>query len=415
MDDAAGLQQVLVDGLQRTGALRDQGVEAAFRAVPRHLFLPDTPLEEVYGDQAIVTKRIDAVGVSSSSQPSVMAIMLEQLAAQPGHRVLEIGAGTGYNAALLAHVVGAAGKVVTIDIDADIARAAQQHLISAGLEGVEVICGDGGLGYPLGAPYDRIIVTVGAWDITPAWWEQLCVGGRLVVPLALRGPEIQRAIAFDRMDDHLASDSVRPCGFMLLRGAFAGPTQQVALGAAGGLRLVHEHAAAVDADAVFGWLGAPGASVATGVCANTLDVAGGLNLWLALHDVRLCALVAEGNTADSERVPPLYGGGQMRSTVGLLGERGLALLGWIREQTPTAEGNGWSPEAPASQLAVRSFGVDPGITQALLSHVVGWDTAGRPGGDHLRVRAYRRGVQPAASTAVQVVEKQWTSLMLEWT
>jgi Protein-L-isoaspartate(D-aspartate) O-methyltransferase (PCMT) len=118
-------------------------------------------------------------------------------------------------------------------VDADIVQAAQHHLICAGFKRVEVICGDGAQGYPLGAPYDRIILTVCAWDIAPAWWGQLVLGGRLVIPLALRGPEIQRAIAFDRMDDHLVSESVRPCGFMLLRGAFAGPTQQVPLGLPG--------------------------------------------------------------------------------------------------------------------------------------------------------------------------------------
>ena len=78
------------------------------------------PREEVYRDQAIVTKRVDGVSVSSSSQPAIMAVMLEQLAVQPGQRVLEIGAGTGYNAALLAHLVGPTGQVITVDIDAGI-------------------------------------------------------------------------------------------------------------------------------------------------------------------------------------------------------------------------------------------------------------------------------------------------------
>lgn len=111
-------QQALVDKLIRDGNLTDPRVEAAFRAVPRHLFLPDLTLEEAYRDDAIPTKRLpDGEVVSSSSQPAIMAIMLEQLALEPGQRVLEIGAGTGYNAALIAFILGETGQVIAIDID----------------------------------------------------------------------------------------------------------------------------------------------------------------------------------------------------------------------------------------------------------------------------------------------------------
>jgi protein-L-isoaspartate(D-aspartate) O-methyltransferase len=189
MDPAARLQQELIGALKAAGVVHDQPVEGAFRSVPRHLFLPGVALEEVYRDQAIVTKRVDGFRVSSSSQPTIMAVMLEQLGVQPGQRVLEIGAGTGYNAALLAHLVGETGQVVTMDIDDDIVQAARRNLLAAGFERVQVISGDGALGHAAGAPYDRIILTVGAWDVAPAWWDRLRPGGRLVLPLALRGPE----------------------------------------------------------------------------------------------------------------------------------------------------------------------------------------------------------------------------------
>ncbi|MGH3885395.1 MAG: methyltransferase domain-containing protein [Pseudonocardiaceae bacterium] len=101
----------------------------------------------------------------------------------PGHRVLEIGAGTGYNAALLAHLVGPAGKVTTVDIDSKVVRGARECLAAAGYRGVSVVCGDGEFGYSDHAPYDRIVVTAGAWDLPPAWVDQLAAGGRLVVPL----------------------------------------------------------------------------------------------------------------------------------------------------------------------------------------------------------------------------------------
>src|SRR5207245_8982442 len=103
-----------------SGCVPSPGVEGAFRAVPRHLFVPGVDPTEVYADRAIQTKRApNGRGISSSSQPSIMAIMLEQLGLAPGMRVLEIGAGTGYNAALLAHLVGEQGHVTTVDIDPD--------------------------------------------------------------------------------------------------------------------------------------------------------------------------------------------------------------------------------------------------------------------------------------------------------
>jgi protein-L-isoaspartate(D-aspartate) O-methyltransferase len=116
-NDRSTLPQALVDELKNKGAIRTTPVETAFRAVPRHLFVPGVALDEVYRDQSIPTKRLDGAIVSSSSQPAIMAVMLEQLALEPGHHVLEIGAGAGYNAALMAHIVGETGQVVTVDID----------------------------------------------------------------------------------------------------------------------------------------------------------------------------------------------------------------------------------------------------------------------------------------------------------
>jgi len=91
------------------------------------------------------------------------------------------------SAGLIKHLVGDSGLVVTIDIDEDLVESARDHLRSAGLDRVNVVCGDGGLGYADYAPYDRIILTVGAWDIVPAWWKQLKPGGRLLLPLEIKG------------------------------------------------------------------------------------------------------------------------------------------------------------------------------------------------------------------------------------
>lgn len=233
------LRTRLVVMLQMTGALHDPAVERAFRAVPRHLFLPGMPPADAYADTAIATHWENGVAVSSASQPAIVAVMLEQLRVEPGMRVLEIGAGTGYNAALLAELAGPSGAVTTLDIDAEIVAEAREHLAAAGSPAVRAIAVDGAAGWPEGAPYDRIILTVGASDIAPAWREQLCEGGLLVIPLWLGGAEA--SVALRKRDRLLVSESLSPCGFMRLRGVEAGAERVVAL--PGGRRLFGERAA----------------------------------------------------------------------------------------------------------------------------------------------------------------------------
>ena len=217
------LNEALVASLEAGGTLSDRQVAAAFRVVLRHHFLPGHPLKDVYDDSAIMTKFGErGVAVSSSSQPAIMAIMLQQLRADPGDRVLEIGTGTGYNAALLARLVGSEGHVVSLDFDEDLCLSARAHLAAAGIEGVEVQHADGAAGWPPGAPYDRVIVTASADDLSPAWLHQLVEGGRLVIPLSLAGP-IQFSVGFVRLGPALVSESLSFCGFMPLRGEMARP------------------------------------------------------------------------------------------------------------------------------------------------------------------------------------------------
>jgi protein-L-isoaspartate(D-aspartate) O-methyltransferase len=196
--------------------VRSAAVERALLAVPRHLFLPGVPLDDAYADIAIATHWEHGVAVSSASQPAMVAIMLEQLDLQPGMRVLEIGAGTGYNAALLAELVGPEGSVITLDIDPLIVEEARAHLWSAGYGHVRVYAADGAHGYPEGAPYDRVLLTVGAADLSPAWIDQLHQDGLLVAPLRLGG--VQASVALRKVDGVLRSRSLTPCGFMRLRG-----------------------------------------------------------------------------------------------------------------------------------------------------------------------------------------------------
>lgn len=226
MDETRWLRRQLVEELHRAGVLADQAVADAFLAVPRHLFVPGVPPERAYRDEAIATKIEGGLPVSSSSQPAIMAVMLEQLDVRPGMRVLEIGAGTGYNAALLQHLVGPRGRVVTIDIDPEVVAWARERLAAAGYPEVVVIEGDGADGWPAEAPYDRIEVTVGVPDIAPAWAEQLRPGGVLVLPLWVKMAQL--SIAFEKGEDGtLRSRSARPCGFMRIRGKLAGDERYV--------------------------------------------------------------------------------------------------------------------------------------------------------------------------------------------
>ncbi|MDZ4767100.1 MAG: rRNA adenine N-6-methyltransferase family protein [Chloroflexota bacterium] len=222
--------RTLIAALKARGELRDRAIEAAFLAVPRHLFLPNVPLDEVYSDQSISVKR-DANGqtVSSSSQPTMMIIMLDQLKLAQGMNVLEIGGGTGYNAALMQHIVGDSGRVTTIELDKELVKHAQDALQRAAMTHINVVETDGVSGFPARASYDRIIATVGIWDVPRAWTQQLKTAGILVAPLWIEALQVSAAFTPQR-DGTLYSADNRPCGFVHLRGVAAGPATQIRVG-----------------------------------------------------------------------------------------------------------------------------------------------------------------------------------------
>ncbi|QHC26377.1 methyltransferase, FxLD system [Streptomyces sp. GS7] len=219
-DEAASLRAEMVWELRNLGAITSESLASAVATVPRHLFAADEPLKAAYAaDQALVIKRDqDGTALSSLSSAHIQTVMLEQAEIEPGMRVLEVGSG-GYNAALIAELVGDAGSVTSVDIDAEIVERARTCLDTAGYHQVEVVQSDAIGGVPKHAPFDRIVVTAGAWDIPSAWLDQLSERGRIVVPLRLRG--LTRSIAFDRAGEGLVSDSYRLCGFVPMQGAGA--------------------------------------------------------------------------------------------------------------------------------------------------------------------------------------------------
>ncbi|WP_018504991.1 methyltransferase, FxLD system [Parafrankia discariae] len=266
-------------------------VEAALRMVPRHEFLPGSSAEVAYEDSAVVTKRaFDGSAVRTALRPSVVAVMVEQLRVEPGHMILQVGA-DGYTAALLAELVGSAGSVVMIDRDQEAVHQARTCLNAAGYTDVAALVSNGHFGFPLRAPFDRILVAGPSRDIPPAWINQLVDGGgRIVLPLQIRG--LSRSVGFARHGEILVSESLRPCDFPRMHGA--GARQRATVILAAGVELEVSVAQDVNADTLREALLGPRHVLHTGV---TLPPGGALlpslDLWLATVRTHYGRLYAE--------------------------------------------------------------------------------------------------------------------------
>jgi len=171
---ARALREHLVDRVVALG-VHDSRVLAAMRAVPRHLFVPHQELERAYGDYPL------SIGHEATiSQPSLVGIMSEALALTGTERVLEIGTGSGYQAAVLCRL---AGHIDTVEVVPDLAQRAASTLEALGCRNVDVHTGDGWAGWAPGAPYDRVVVTAAPEVLPHALLDQLADGGLLVVPV----------------------------------------------------------------------------------------------------------------------------------------------------------------------------------------------------------------------------------------
>jgi protein-L-isoaspartate(D-aspartate) O-methyltransferase len=245
-DDA---RQRMVDHLSQETKL-PQPILDALRRVPRHRFLDpmwaaepgveqprprdlkrwrtvgddvdDHALDVAYSAQlavAILPPEGSQWPTSTASAPGLVADMLDLLELQPGMRVLEIGVGSGYNAALLAEVLGDQTTVTSIDIDDRVIERARNALLETGYGGVTVIEGDGFIGCASAAPFDRIIVTVGTPDLSPHWLEQLTPEGMMLVPLEHGG--VHPILRAGVVGDHAVGTMVAPSGFVRVQGALA--------------------------------------------------------------------------------------------------------------------------------------------------------------------------------------------------
>lgn len=227
------LRAAMVARLVAEGAIRTEPVRAAFETVARERFVPEIAarqgLEAIYRtDEALVTATDDrGVPISSSSAPAIMAPMLEELQLGPGLRVLEVGAGTGYNAAVLKRLVGDTGTVTSMDVDARFACQARRALAQGG-HSCRVVVGDGHQGWPSGAPFDRIIATASCDHVPRAWRDQVVDGGLVELPLRLTETLTPQLVTcFRRVGDQLRSTAIIGGAFMGLRQPGNGPAPVV--------------------------------------------------------------------------------------------------------------------------------------------------------------------------------------------
>ena len=202
--DAGGMEFLLT--LRRRG-INDPTVLRAMEEVPRQAFVEAGEADEAYADRALPI----ACG-QTISQPYVVAYMTEQLALKPEHRVLEIGTGSGYQAAVLSRL---AKRVISIERFRTLAETARARLAKLGYDNVDVMVGDGFAGLPERAPYDRIIVTAAAEEVPQALVEQLSDDGIMVLPL---GPhdDAQRIVKLTKTSSGLAREELIPVRFVPL-------------------------------------------------------------------------------------------------------------------------------------------------------------------------------------------------------
>ncbi len=397
---AQHLRDAMVRQLIDLGAARSPRVLAAFRTVSRHLATPQVDMAKAYeAESATITKTDEnGVDISSVSAPRVQAMQIEQADLAPGMTVLEIGSG-GPNAAYLAEMVGDQGHVVTVDIDEDVTARAERFLAETGYDRhVTVVTADAEAGVPVHAPYDRIIVTVQAADIPPAWIHQLKDGGRLVVPLRMRG--MTRSVAFVRNGERLVSDDIQLCGFVPMRGAGENRMRLAVLHEADGeevaLRL--DGHPEPDVPALSAALYEPGTEVWSGVTVGGMESKDHLDLWLttALDNLPLMAAKPAARhrgivaAASPIGIPALVDGGSLA----------------YRTSRRTDDPDRW-------ELGALGHGPEGQKTaERLVEEIQAWDREHR--GQQARIEVHPAGTPSDRLPSGQVVDRPHTRITISW-
>lgn len=399
--DPIQLREALAQRLAESGHLRSKAAIDAFRTTDRHAFLPGVDLESAYKEDAVPIKHDeDGEMISCISAPSIVATQLEQLGAQPGHKVLEAGAATGYNAALLGKIVSPGGQVWTLDVDQDLVAGASKHLAVAGVDNATAVMADGAAGLPEHAPYDRIIFTVGAGDVPVKILDQLAPGGRLVLPMRIRG-SISRSFAFERDGETWKTVSCEMATFIPLRkGVCDDVYTLVPMAGEGNVRLETFSEQDVDRDALCTVLDQQQTKLYTGVKFRQ----GSAWEWLYLY---LACVLPNGLSRLPGQRPgftPHFGWGSMAALDG----GSLAYL-TIREGEDE-QGRYW-------EVGVIGHGEDgAGLAERVVSEIRAWDASG---GNDAPEPGFRMAVADSrdrltADDARFVVDKPYSRLVVDW-
>jgi protein-L-isoaspartate(D-aspartate) O-methyltransferase len=208
MPDNADARAVMVDEQLARRGIKDARVLEAMRRVPRDAFVPPESRPLAYADRALPIG-----GGQTISQPYMVAVMTEALELRPTDRVLEVGTGSGYQAAILGEL---AAEVTTIERRADLAELARATFASLHLANIEVVVGDGSRGWPEGAPFDAILVAAGSPRVPPSLMAQLADGGRLVIPVGSH--EHQTLTIVRRLGERFDETAREGCVFVPLIG-----------------------------------------------------------------------------------------------------------------------------------------------------------------------------------------------------
>jgi protein-L-isoaspartate(D-aspartate) O-methyltransferase len=401
--DPDQLRAALVAKLTDSKWLHTPAIIDAFRQVPRHLFVSEIDVVAAYRDDAVSVKA-DETGemISCISQPTVIATQLEQLDAQPGHRVFEAGAATGYNAALLAHLVEPGGHVWTVDVDEDLVDRARRNLAAAEVTNVTVELADGAAGLPAHGPFDRVQFTVGTGDIPVPILAQLSPNGRLVIPMRVRG-SVSRSFAFERTGDGTTwrAVSTEMATFVPLRkGSMDDDRHMPAFDGPGDVRIEIYPEQDVDLDALRTVLDTPATKLYTGVKFRAGGAFEWLYLWLT------CALPNGLSRMPGKRpgFTPHFSWGSMAA----LGKDSLAYL-TIREGTDE-DGAYW-------ELGVIGHGLSGDtLAEQVVEEIRAWD---QHGGNGATVPTFRMAVgagRDALNTdsARFVIDKPVSRLAIDW-
>jgi protein-L-isoaspartate(D-aspartate) O-methyltransferase len=194
----------------------DRKVLEVMRRIPRHLFIANSLWDHAYADHPVPIDQGQTI-----SQPYIVALMTQSLQAQKSDRVLEIGTGSGYQTAILAEL---ATHVYTIERWQELADKAQRLLTSAGYVNISFRVGDGTLGWPEEAPFEKILVTAAAPEVPAALVEQLAEGGRLVIPVG--GRQVQTLVAFTKKEGEMRREELCACSFLPLIGREGWPDEE---------------------------------------------------------------------------------------------------------------------------------------------------------------------------------------------